>query len=359
MQFHLSEEQLAIQDSLRGTLAETVNRDVLHALVDSEDDFHPASWRSLCELGLMGIAVAEEAGGAGLGLVDAALAVEVAGEAGAPGPLVGQMLTAIALSRCDSSAVREQYLDGVVAGDSVATLAWNNAPEPGGWEVATDGVTVTGTVRFVQAAHAAKLFLVGTVGGGMALVAAGEGVEITAQPSTDRSRKMAAVTFANAPVVHAFDAGSPTVNWLFNAALVLFAADAFGGAERCLEMSVSYAKEREQFGHPIGQFQALKHQLATMALEVESARGLLWYAAYALDSNLPDAQHAAAMAKAHISDRAVSVARAAVAAHGGIGYTWEYGLNIWFRRAAANAALLGSAAQHRERAAQMRESAGA
>jgi alkylation response protein AidB-like acyl-CoA dehydrogenase len=355
MHFHLSEEQIAIQDSLRGTLATSLNRDALHAHIDGDDDFHPGSWRALCELGLMGIAVAEEAGGAGLGLVDAALAVEVVGEAAAPGPLIGQMLAAIALSRCSKPDVREEYLAAVAAGDCVATLACNNAPQPFGWDVETDGATVTGKVDFVQSGCSAQLFLVGTIGGGLALVAAGAGLQRSLLPSTDRSRKMAAVEFNAAPVLYAFEPGDPAVAWLFSAALVLLAADALGGAQRCLEMSVSYAKERQQFGQPIGQFQALKHQLATMALEVESARGLLWYAAYALDAGLPDANRTAAMAKSHIGDRAVSVARAAVAAHGGIGYTWEYGLNIWFRRAAANAALLGSAAQHRERVAQMRE----
>ncbi|WP_302480123.1 acyl-CoA dehydrogenase family protein, partial [Sphingomonas bacterium] len=117
------------------------------------------------------------------------------------------------------------------------------------------------------------------------------------------------------------------------------------------DMAVAYAKEREQFGQPIGRFQALKHQLATMALEVEPARALVWYAAYAWDVALPDARRVAAIAKAHLADCFTSVTRAAVVAHGGIGYTWEYDLSIWVRRAFFDRAFLGSPAVHRARAA--------
>ena len=113
------------------------------------------------------------------------------------------------------------------------------------------------------------------------------------------------------------------------------------------------AATREQFGQPIGKFQGLKHQLAQMALEVEPARALVWYAAYAWDAGLADAPRAAAMAKAHLCEVYTRTTRAAIAAHGGIGYTWEYGLNYWFRRSIYNRAWLGSPAQHRARAADL------
>lgn len=150
-----------------------------------------------------------------------------------------------------------------------------------------------------------------------------------------------------------FAPGDPFVARIFDAALVLLAADALGGAQYCVDLSVGYAGEREQFGQPIGRFQALKHQLAQMALEVEPSRALVWYAGYAHDAGLPDASRAAAIAKAHLADRFVSVARAAIAAHGGIGYTWEYGLNNWFRRSMFDRAYLGSPAVHRARAADL------
>src|SRR6202012_4997780 len=146
---------------------------------------------------------------------------------------------------------------------------------------------------------------------------------------------------------------APAGRRVLDAALVFLAADALGGAEQCLSMAVDYAKTREQFGVVIGQFQALKHQLANMALEVEPSRALVWYAAYAWDSQLPDTSRSAALTKAHLADRFVSVARAAVQAHGGIGYTWEYDLQLWFKRSLFDRAYLGAPSLHRERAAAM------
>ena len=164
---------------------------------------------------------------------------------------------------------------------------------------------------------------------------------------------MSRIEFTGAQAELLFAAGDPMVQRIFDAALVLVAADALGGAQYCTDLSVEYAQERQQFGQQIGRFQALKHQLATMAVSVESSRALLWYAAYTWDNDLPDAGRAAAIAKAHICDRFTQVARDAIAAHGGIGYTWEYGLNIWFRRSVFDRAVLGSPDVHRARAADM------
>ena len=201
---------------------------------------------------------------------------------------------------------------------------------------------VSGVVKFVPSAPSAGVFLVGLAGGRLALVEAGEGVTVELHSSIDRTRRMAQVTFANAPAVLL----DTDVAAVIDAGLVLTAADALGGAQKALDMSVAYAKERQQFGQPIGRFQGLKHQLATMALEVEPARALVWYAAYAFDAGLEDARRVAAIAKAHLTDRFVSVIRAAVAAHGGIGYTWEYDLSVWVRRSFYDRAFLGLSLIH-------------
>lgn len=331
MRFHLSAEQIAIQDSVRGTLAEAWPMERLHAFADSDEDFDPTSWQALMGLGLGGILLKDS----GMGLVDAALVCEVAGEAAAPGPLIGQLLAVAAVSR-STNDVAKAHLAGLEAGTTIAALALGDSP-------------------FVQCARSAQLFLAGSRETGISLVEAGPGVSVEAVRSADRSRPASRVSFAG-PAAHLlFPAGDPMVGKLLDAALVLIAADSLGGAQKCTEMSVAYAKEREQFGQPIGRFQGLKHQLAHMALDVEPARALVWYAAYAHDADLPDSARAAAMAKAHLGDVYVRTARAAVAAHGGIGYTWEYGLHYWFRRAAANRAWLGSPAQHRARAADLAE----
>jgi alkylation response protein AidB-like acyl-CoA dehydrogenase len=133
--------------------------------------------------------------------------------------------------------------------------------------------------------------------------------------------------------------------------LVLLAADAFGGASRLVEMSVEYAKTRVQFDVPIGQFQAVKHKLADMATDVEPARGLYWYAAHAIDRLPAESERAAALAKAHLTDRYLQVAREAVEVHGGIGFTWECDVQIWFKRAMFDRAYLGPPEGHRDRAA--------
>jgi alkylation response protein AidB-like acyl-CoA dehydrogenase len=195
--------------------------------------------------------------------------------------------------------------------------------------------------------------VVGTEGGGLVLVEAGEAVSFEPIKGSDLTRRLWSVRFDSAPASVLAAPGDPAAGRLVDAALVLLAADALGGAEQCLAMTVDHAKTREQFGVVIGQFQALKHQLANMALEIEPARALVWYAAYALQESLPDAPRAAAHAKAHLADRFTSVARAATQAHGGIGYTWEYDLQIWFRRSVFDRAYLGAPSAHRARVAVM------
>lgn len=353
MRFHPSEEQLAIQDALRGTLADTLPAERLRTLIDDPVDIDRPSWDALMALGLVGIALPEADGGSGLGLLDLAMSIEVLGEASAVGPLVPHLLVCLALSMAKGSEAASAWLPKLAGGEAVATLALGGEWLPESWTVTHDDGRISGVVRFVPGGGAAQLIAVGCAGGEIVLVEPGAGVSIEPVRSADRSRRLATLTFDQAACTPLLASGDPAVERLFDVALVLAAADALGGAQHCVDISVRYAGEREQFGQPIGRFQALKHQLATMALEVEPARALLWYAGYAYDAGLPDAPRAAAMAKAHICDRFVSVARAAVAAHGGIGYTWEYGLNTWFRRALFDRAYLGSPALHRARAAGM------
>jgi alkylation response protein AidB-like acyl-CoA dehydrogenase len=353
VKFHPSEEQLAIQEALKGTLADAMPNERLHAIVDSEEDFDRPSWDALMALGLGGLALPESEGGSGLGLLDLALAIEVLGQGAVAGPVLQHVLVSLALALSDNADAKARWLADLARGATVATMALGGEWLPESWTVALAGGKASGEIRFVPGARAAGLFLVGTQGGGLALVEAGEGVRLTAIDSSDKTRKSSTLVLDQAPATLLFAPGDAGVARLFDAALILTAADAFGGAQYCVDLSVNYAKEREQFGQPIGRFQALKHQLATMALEVEPARALMWYAGYAWDARLPDARRAAAMAKAHIADRFVAVARAAIAAHGGIGYTWEYGLSIWFRRSLFDRAYLGSPAVHRARAADM------
>lgn len=326
MHFHLTEEQTAIQDAVRGTLADSWPMERLHKFADGDDDFDKHSWSAIMALGLGAMLVPDS----GMGLLDAALVCEVAGEAAAAGPLIGQLLAVAAVANSDNASAKA-HLDALTSGETVATL-------------------VHGGSDYVSSARAADLFLIVDRAVGVRLVAAAD-VAIEAVKAADRTRPVSKVAISDGAGETLFAATDPITTRLADAALVLVAADALGGAQKVTDMSVAYAKEREQFGQPIGRFQALKHQLAHMALDVEPARALVWYAAYAWDANLTDAPRAAAMAKAHLCDAYVRATRAAVAAHGGIGYTWEYGLHYWFRRAMADRAWLGSPAEHRARAA--------
>lgn len=350
MRFHPTEEQDAIIEAVRGTLNDRwLPR--LRDFVEGDNDFDSDSWAALMELGMGGIMVPPEQGGIGLGLVDAALVCEAVGAVAAPVSLGAQILGAALLAKCGKKEVSE-HLKEVIAGSSVLTFAWGSQWLPDSWDVRFDNGKLDGRVRFVASASAANLFLTGTAGGGLVLVRKGEEVSIEPVATSDRTRRLSTVAFDGAPAILLCEPGEQ-VDRLFDAALVLSAAESLGAAQHCLDISVSYAKERVQFGQPIGKFQALKHQLVELAMDVEPARALLWFAAHAYDVDLPERRRAAAIAKAHIVDRQESVARGSVAAHGGIGYTWEHELNIWFRRSLFDHAWLGTPAVHRARAASL------
>ncbi len=352
MRFHLDSDQVAIQDAVAGTLAQVFGRDRLMSFIDDAADNDPVSWQALMALGVGGLLVPEKEGGLGLGLFEAALILEAIGAQAAPGPFLDQLLTTRACYLSDNEAVQE-ILPDVMAGTTIACLAVDENWLPENWSIRMENGCVTGEARFVACADAATVFLAGTAGGGLALVAKSKAVSIERLASTDRTRPVSKVSFSAAPAALVLEAGDDRVQQIFDAALVLVAADCLGGAQHCVNLSVDYAQERKQFGQVIGRFQALKHQLATMSLGLEPARSLVWYAAYAWDQSQADGSRSAALAKAHLCDRFSEITRDAIAAHGGIGYTWEYGLNIWFRRSVFNRSILGAPAIHRARAADM------
>ncbi len=224
---------------------------------------------------------------------------------------------------------------------------------PPEWQATcTDGV-LNGRKRFVPAGEEAGLLVVGVAGEALALVVPGApGVTRVPQDGIDRTRGVSELHFQNTPAT-LLPGGPAGAARLVDAALVLLAADAFGGARRALDMAVDYAKQREQFGSVIGRFQAIKHQLANMALEVEPCRALYWFAAHAFDHRPGEAGSAAALAKAHIAERFLQAARDAVEVHGGVGFTWEYDIQIWLKRAMFDWAWAGAPRVHRARYAEL------
>jgi alkylation response protein AidB-like acyl-CoA dehydrogenase len=353
MDFGISEEQALLQHTVADFVARECPVSRVRELFDADAAHDPALWKGLCELGVAGIAVPERFGGAGLGLVDLALVAEVLGRAATPGPLLGHALATLALLEGGSDAQRERWLPRLASGEALASLA---IAEPGGrwepesWSAALAGGRISGQKSFALGASAADLLVVGAAGGELALVepAAG-GVELEPIDGLDRTRRADAVRLSDAPAERLPD-GARAAPRVRDAGLALLAADAFGGGVKLVELSVEYAKTRVQFGVPIASFQAVKHRLADMAVEIEPARGLYWWAAHAWDALPAEQERACATAKAHLTDRFAAIARDAVEIHGGIGFTWECDVQFWFKRAVFDRQYLGEPAHHRERA---------
>jgi alkylation response protein AidB-like acyl-CoA dehydrogenase len=302
--FDTSEEQELLQETIAQFLENECPATRVREIFDGEASHDPALWKGLMELGLGGLVVPEAYGGAGLELIDLALATETLAYGGAPGPFLAHSLAALAIATGGSEAQREKWLPRLATGEAIGTVSLAEGAGvwlPEDWTLAL-GDTLTAERPFVLGADVADVFVVGTRGGRLALVEAGEGVSVEPYAGADRARRMGTLVLDGAPVQAL--PGEGAAERLRDAACVLLAADAFGTASRLVDMSVEYAKNREQFGVTIGHFQALKHQLADMAIDIEPARGLYWYAAHAFDHVPDDAERYAALAKSHITERA-------------------------------------------------------
>jgi alkylation response protein AidB-like acyl-CoA dehydrogenase len=349
MDFSLSDEQELLQETVRGFVAKECPPQKVRAIFDGERQEVLALWKGLAEIGIAGLVVPEAHGGAGLELLELALVAEELGRGAAPVPFLGHALATLALARGGSPAQQAKWLPRLAAGEARASVALAESGArwlPEQWSAELAQGRLRGRKELVPEAEGAALFVVGCRGGALALVEAGEGVRVTPEPTLDRGRPLAALDFEGAPAepLAAGDAAR-----LVDAGSVLLAADAFGAAYQLVRMTAAYVQTRQQFGQPLAQFQAVKHQLAEMALEVDPTRGLWWYAAHAFDHAPAEAPRAAALAKAHITERAQQVARDAVEAHGGIGFTWESDVHIWFKRVMFDRLWLGAPECHRER----------
>lgn len=355
MNFDITEEQRLLQETIAQVLANECPLPRLREIFEGDKGHDPALWKSLVEMGLAGLIIPEEFGGAGLELLDLALATETLAHGGAPGPFLGHALASLAIAEGGSADQKSKWLPRLATGDAIGSIALDEeggAWQPDEWNLAA-GAALSGRKLHVPCAELADVFVVGVAEGGLALVEReASGVAISPFDGVDRARRIATVDFDGAPC-ETLPQGAAAARRVRDAGLVLLAADAFGTGSRLVEMSVEYAKVREQFGVTIGHFQALKHQLANMAVSMEPNRALYWYAAHAFDHVPEESERIAAIAKAHITDTAMQVARDAVEAHGGIGFTWECDVHLWFKRAMFDRAFLGTPSVHRERSAQL------
>ena len=355
MDFDLSAEQKILRDSLSGLLADMVDPARLVQMDAAQvDDLRAKIDAALFDMGLAGILVDEAAGGLGMGLLTLAVVAEELGRHAAPSGIVRNALAAWTLCQAGEPAQKERWLPGLLDGRLRAAFAVQSA---GGWSSdcwsapASDGLLRRRNVEGAQDAH---VLIVGLEGPRLG-IAPGEAVVFDDRRAPlDATRPVTDITV---PIlsVDPLLASDSIVGRLRDAQLTLLAADAYGAGQRAFDMSVEYAKTRSQFDRLIGSFQGLKHQLANLAVEIHPARYLAWYAAHAWDTARRDAEHACALAKAHVPDVAVRTARATVEAHGGIGYTWEYPLHLYLKRAMFDRVAWGGVDEHRARAASLAE----
>ena len=352
MRFALSEDQTLLQDSLNRALADLSPLDRVRRFADDNQATAPDIWAGLSDLGLPGLVVAEEYGGLGLGLVEAMLAAEALGRVVAPTPFLGSaVLAPLALQIAGTAEQKARWLPKLAAGETTAGVAISEAVAGArdGAGVTAENGRLTGKALFALDAPGADLLIVADRLGGLHLVQAAH----TAEPmsSLDATRRLTELTFDATPAEVL--ASNDVLARLRDAAWVMLAADTLGACQTMLDRAVAYAKERKQFGRTIGSFQAVKHLCAEMAAELEPARALVWYAAYAFDHEPHEASLIAAHAKAHTSEIGRFIARTATEVHGGIGMTDLLGLHYWFKRIGQNRQLLGGPERVREIAARM------
>jgi alkylation response protein AidB-like acyl-CoA dehydrogenase len=329
MDFGYSDDQREIRRTARDLLAdrarpERVREHAEAATTDTE------LWRELSELGWPGIAIAEEHGGQGLGVIELSILCEELGRTIAPVPFLPSTMAAMLIEHGGSAELRERWLPGLASGESIGALA----------------TALDGAAELVIAGADADVFVL-IEDDGSARVVSSADAEVSPLPSIDPTRSAARV-LANG----AGDALPDGCAGL-GRALVAVSAELVGVCDRALEMTVAYVKERKQFGVPVGSFQAVSHRCAQMLLETEKSRSATALAAWAADADESRLAEAAAMAKAQSSDAGIEVTGSAIQAHGGIGFTWEADVHWLYKRAHIDAALLGAAKRHRARLAEI------
>jgi alkylation response protein AidB-like acyl-CoA dehydrogenase len=361
MYFDLNDEQQAIRETARELLASRFKSERIRELAASPEGTDPSGWAEMAELGWPGLALPEEWGGQGLGAVELAVLFEEMGSALAPSPLFSNTAVGLALAAAGSEAQKESHLRPLAEGSRRGTPALFDAGSsatPGAYGMNGrpdgDGIVLDGEKVLVPDAAAADFFLVATGDGRRHLLDSNaEGVTIVPEASIDQTRRLSSVRFegVRVPPEATLPGHGAALEPAFDLACVALAAESTGVAQRTLEMAVSYAKDRQQFGRPIGSYQAVSHRCAQMLLETENSRSAVYGAAWAADAEPDSLPRAAASAKAYASDAGWRVPDASIQVHGGIGFTWEHDLHFYLKRGRANAALYGDARWHRERVA--------
>jgi alkylation response protein AidB-like acyl-CoA dehydrogenase len=376
MNFGFNEEQELLRSTARKFFDNECGSETVRKLMEGPEGMTPDLWKKLAEQGWLGLIVPDEHGGMGLGIVDLVVLMEEMGRAVVPGPFFSTVLLGgLAILEAGTEAQKKAWLPRLASGDARATLAWMEPTADLGARGITlpatakgGGHTLNGTKLFVQDAHTADVLVVAarTTSGKTAedgislfLVPKGSaGLTVTLLPTMDQTRKLCEVTFKDVAVGPDALMGQAGSGWaplarVIDRATVGLCAEMCGGAQKVLDMTVEYAKIRQAFGRPIGSYQGVKHKAADMLVDVENSKSITYYAAWAMDEGVAEGPLAVSMAKAYVSDAYRRVSGAGIQLHGGIGFTWEHDLHLYFKRAKGSEFTFGDATWHRERVAQL------
>ena len=371
--FGLTEEQVMLQSTVRRYLEKECSTEFVREMMEDADGYSPKMWKDLAEMGLLGVNIPEPDGGSGMGLMGLMVVMEQMGRALFPGALLETMIVAEAISQEGDEEKRKFYLPKIASGDLIGTLAIDE-PE-GFWDEHAiqakgkregDRYLLSGTKLFVPYGHVADLMVcaVRTADSGrpeegvtlLLLEPKKDGAKVETLSTMDESYRLCEVSLDGVSVPTSRVLGEEGAGWriwdrLRQKATVLASAEMVGGAERAMEITVAYSKERLQFDKAIGSFQAIKHRCVDMLVDVVSSQGSVHYAAWAVENQAEDAEVAVSSAKAYASDVYVNTAQKALQSFGGIGFTWEHDIHLFLKRARRMEMTFGDAGFHKERVA--------
>jgi len=365
--FAFSDEQEQLREFVRSFLDDKSPEAAVREQMDTDQGFDRDVWNQMAEqMGLQALAIPEEYGGQGFGFVELIVVLEEMGRSLLCAPFFSSVvLSANTLLLSGDDEARNAHLPGIAAGETIAALAlteengrWDEAGVTAEASQAGDGWTIDGTKSFVLDGHTADLLIVAArTAKGVSLFTVdpgSAGVTRTLLSTMDQTRKQAKIEFSATPatLIGSDGEGWGVIEKVLDLAAVALAAEQVGGAQKCLDMSVEYAKVRVQFGRPIGSFQAIKHKCADMLLEVESAKSAAYYAGWCAAEMNDELPQVASLAKSYCSEAYFHAAAENIQIHGGIGFTWEHPAHLYFKRAKSSELLFGDPTYHRELLAQ-------
>lgn len=362
MNFGFTEEQNLLRDQVRRFMTEQCHMSKVRELMATDHGFDKGLWQQAAELGWMGLIVPESYGGLGLRWIDLTVVLEETARGLCSLPMASHALSVAAILRCGSESNKADWLPAMAAGDAVCTVGLYDEPnwvDPQAITLTANpvdgGVAISGCKPFVPHAMAADYLLLAVrTPQGLALAALQrEQVEMTPQPQMDRSKPVARLTLDNVvvPNEHLLAMSDADLEYLTDVGATVTTAEMVGAAEAALHMTSEYAKERIQFGKPIGQYQGVKHRLADLYVDVESFKSLAYYAAWAADEAPEELPRAVSLAKGYASDAFAQLGIDGIGLHGAIGFTAEYDIQLYLKRSKWARPMFGDSDYHLERVA--------